>query len=169
MLLPCHTLQSLTNTSVERKTKLEVSYEKIPEYPARYGHGAFARGLRQQDYPRHTRHPDTPDKQEETIHIGIVTGSVSQSEDDRRGAEAFQQLYGEENVTLVTYPDNFTEELETTIQCISSKITSTISVQLMPLYKSPHITKGLSSAAVLTGCGGNVTISTSKSLGEKNR
>ena len=50
--------------------------------------------------------------------IGIVTGSVSQSEDDRRGAEAFQQLYGEENVTLVTYPDNFTEELETTIQCI---------------------------------------------------
>ena len=23
--------------------------------------------------------PDTPDKQEETIHIGIVTGSVSQS------------------------------------------------------------------------------------------
>ena len=52
------------------------------------------------------------------FHIGIVTGSVSQSEDDRRGAEAFQQLYGEENVTLVTYPDNFTEELETTIQCI---------------------------------------------------
>ena len=113
--------------------------------------------------------PDTPDKQEETIHIGIVTGSVSQSEDDRRGAEAFQQLYGEENVTLVTYPDNFTEELETTIQCMSSKITSTISVQLMPLYKSPHIMKGLSSAAVLTGRGGNVTISTSKSLGEKNR
>ena len=98
-----------------------------------------------------------------------MTGSASQSEDDRRGAEAFQQLYGEENVTLVTYPDNFTEELETTIQCMSSKITSTISVQLMPLYKSPHITKGLSSAAVLTGHGGNVTISTSKSLGEKNR
>ena len=47
-----------------------------------------------------------------------MTGSVSESEDDRRGAEAFQQLYGEENVTLVTYPDNFTEELETTIQCI---------------------------------------------------
>ena len=113
--------------------------------------------------------PDSPDKQEETIHIGIVTGSVSQSEDDRRGAADFQQLYGEGNVTLVTYPDNFTEELETTIQCMSSKITSTISVQLMPLYKSPHITKGLSSAAVLTGRGGNVTISTSKSLGEKNR
>ena len=120
---------------------------------------------------------DTPDNTDEpnntdapaNYKIGIVTGSVSQSEDDRRGAEAFQELYGKENVTLVTYPDNFTEELETTIQCMSSKITSTISVQLMPLYKSPHITKGLSSAAVLTGRGGNVTISTSKSLGEKNR
>lgn len=51
-------------------------------------------------------------------HIGIVTGSVSQSEDDRRGAEAFQAKYGEENVTLAIYPDNFTEELETTIQTI---------------------------------------------------
>ena len=29
-------------------------------------------------------------------HIGIVTGSVSQSEDDRRGAEAFQAKYGED-------------------------------------------------------------------------
>ena len=103
------------------------------------------------------------------VHIGIVTGSVSQSEDDRRGAEAFQAMYGEDMVKLAIYPDNFTEELETTIQCMSSKITSAISVQLMPLYKSPHITKGLSSAAVLTGRGGNVTISTSKSLGEKNR
>ena len=54
----------------------------------------------------------------EGVHIGIVTGSVSQSEDDRRGAEAFQAKYGEENVTLAIYPDNFTEELETTIQTI---------------------------------------------------
>ena len=52
------------------------------------------------------------------FHVGIVTGSVSQSEDDRRGAEAFQAMYGEENVTLAIYPDNFTEELETTIQTI---------------------------------------------------
>ena len=54
----------------------------------------------------------------DNFHIGIVTGSVSQSEDDRRGAEAFQQKYGEENVTLAIYPDNFTEEQETTIQTI---------------------------------------------------
>lgn len=51
-------------------------------------------------------------------HIGIITGSVSQSEDDRRGAEAFQAEIGEDRVKLAIYPDNFTEELETTIQTI---------------------------------------------------
>ncbi len=55
---------------------------------------------------------------EPEFHIGIVTGSVSQSEDDRRGAEAFQKMYGEDMVKLAIYPDNFTEELETTIQTI---------------------------------------------------
>ena len=50
--------------------------------------------------------------------IGIVTGSVSQSEDDRRGAEAFQKEYGVDMVQLAIYPDNFTEETETTIQSI---------------------------------------------------
>ena len=55
---------------------------------------------------------------EEDFHIGIVTGSVSQSEDDRRGAEAFQAMYGEDVVKLAIYPDNFMEEMETTIQTI---------------------------------------------------
>ena len=58
--------------------------------------------------------PDTESKP----HIGIITGSVSQSEDDRRGAEAFQAMYGEDMVKLAIYPDNFTEELETTVQTI---------------------------------------------------
>lgn len=51
----------------------------------------------------------------EDFRIGIVTGSFSQSEDDRRGAEAFQQKYGADKVTLAIYPDNFTDEAETTI------------------------------------------------------
>ena len=54
----------------------------------------------------------------EDFHIGIVTGSVSQSEDDRRGAEAIQDKYGKDRVVLGIYPDNFPEELETTIQTI---------------------------------------------------
>lgn len=56
--------------------------------------------------------------EEDQFRIGIVTGSLSQSEDDRRGAEAFQAKYGADRVTLAIYPDNFTEELDTTIQTI---------------------------------------------------
>ncbi len=52
------------------------------------------------------------------FRIGIVTGAYSQSEDDRRGAEAFQQKYGDDKVTLAVYPDNFVEEPETTVQTI---------------------------------------------------
>ncbi|MEG1985291.1 MAG: DUF3798 domain-containing protein, partial [Oscillospiraceae bacterium] len=63
--------------------------------------------------------PAAPASQDDKdMHIGIVTGSVSQSEDDRRGAEAFQAKYGEGMVKLAVYPDNFTDELETTIQTI---------------------------------------------------
>ena len=57
-------------------------------------------------------------KVSDNIHIGIVTGSVSQSEDDRRGAEDFQKKYGAEMVKLAVYPNNFTEEIDTTIQSI---------------------------------------------------
>ena len=63
--------------------------------------------------------PNNADKTDTVLYkIGIVTGSVSQSEDDRRGAEAFQKEYGEDMVQLAIYPDNFTEETETTIQSI---------------------------------------------------
>ena len=58
----------------------------------------------------------TPD--EEDFRIGIVTGSFAQSEDDRRGAEAFLEKYGEDKVTLAIYPDNFTDEYDATVQTI---------------------------------------------------
>ena len=50
--------------------------------------------------------------------IAIVTGTVTQSEDDRRGAEAIQTKYGSDVVALATYPDNFGEEYDTTVQTI---------------------------------------------------
>jgi hypothetical protein len=56
------------------------------------------------------------------FHIGIVTGTVSQGEDELRGAEAFIKLYGTVAdggiVQHVTYPDNFMNEQETTIAMI---------------------------------------------------
>lgn len=52
------------------------------------------------------------------FHLAIVTGTGSQSENDRRGAIAFQNKYGNDTVKLATYPDDFTEEYEKTIQTI---------------------------------------------------
>ncbi|MBQ2649906.1 MAG: DUF3798 domain-containing protein [Synergistaceae bacterium] len=53
------------------------------------------------------------------FHIGVMTGTVSQSEDDLRGAEVMIERYGDTShggmITHVTYPDNFSSEQETTI------------------------------------------------------
>ena len=55
----------------------------------------------------------------QNYHIGIVTTSVSQSEDNFRGAEAVAKKYGLSSeggkITVVTIPDNFMQEQETTI------------------------------------------------------
>ena len=57
--------------------------------------------------------------EEVPFHIGIVTGTVSQSEDDLRGAELLIQKYGSVSeggmITHITYPDSFMSEMETTI------------------------------------------------------
>ena len=57
--------------------------------------------------------------EEAPFHIGIMTGTVSQSEDDLRGAELMIQKYGNSAergmITHLTYPDNFMSEMETTI------------------------------------------------------
>ena len=53
------------------------------------------------------------------FHIGVVTGTVSQSEDDLRGAEQLIKEYGSVEdggyIQHVTYPDNFMQEVDTTI------------------------------------------------------
>ena len=61
---------------------------------------------------------------EADYHIGIVTGTVSQSEDAARGAEAAIVRYGAAEkggkIVHITYPDNFMQEMETTISQIAS-------------------------------------------------
>ena len=56
---------------------------------------------------------------ESDYHIGIMTPTVSQAEDDLRGAEALIKMYGDTKdggmITHVTMPDNFATEVETTI------------------------------------------------------
>ncbi len=50
--------------------------------------------------------------------IAVITGTMSQSVDERGAAMMLQKKYGEDVVKTATYPDNFTEEKETTIQTI---------------------------------------------------
>lgn len=61
-------------------------------------------------------------KDGEDYHIGIVTGTVSQSEDEFRAAEKAIELYGAADeggiIKHDTYPDRFEAEQETTISKI---------------------------------------------------
>ncbi|MCS5421170.1 MULTISPECIES: DUF3798 domain-containing protein [Psychrilyobacter] len=57
-------------------------------------------------------------------HIGVVSGTVSQSEDGLRGAQELIKKFGAAEkggkVIHITYPDNFMQEMETTISQIVS-------------------------------------------------
>lgn len=65
----------------------------------------------------------TEAKAESEFHIGVVTGTVSQAEDEQRGAEAMIEKYGNTDsggmINLQNYPDNFAAEYETTVQTIT--------------------------------------------------
>ncbi|HZK11533.1 MAG TPA: DUF3798 domain-containing protein [Atribacterota bacterium] len=58
------------------------------------------------------------------FHIGIMTGTVSQQEDELRGAERLIKEYGDVSdggmISHLTWPDNFMAEMETTISQIAS-------------------------------------------------
>ena len=66
----------------------------------------------------------TTNEATQDYHIGVVTVSVSQAEDNFRGAEAVAKKYGLSTeggkITVVTIPDNFMQEQETTISQIVS-------------------------------------------------
>ncbi|MCL1941561.1 MAG: DUF3798 domain-containing protein, partial [Synergistaceae bacterium] len=60
-------------------------------------------------------------------HIGIITGTVAQGEDELRGAEAMIAEHGDVKdggmIQHLTYPNNFAAEQETTISQIVSLAT----------------------------------------------
>ncbi|AOT68813.1 DUF3798 domain-containing protein [Geosporobacter ferrireducens] len=60
-----------------------------------------------------------PAPAEESFKIGIMTGTVSQNEEEYRAAENVKAKYGD-MIVLQTYPDSFMKEQETTIANIMS-------------------------------------------------
>jgi hypothetical protein len=47
--------------------------------------------------------------------IGIMTGTVTQNEEEFRMAQRMQEEYGSDRILITTYPDRFMQEQETTI------------------------------------------------------
>ncbi|MDR1866832.1 MAG: DUF3798 domain-containing protein [Treponema sp.] len=77
-------------------------------------------------------------------HIGVVTGTVSQSEDDLRGAEELIRRYGTVAnggiIQAVTYPDNFMDQQEVVISQI-------VSFSDDPLMKAIIVNQGIPGTA----------------------
>ena len=67
---------------------------------------------------------ETLKEDDNDFHIGIVTGTVSQGEDELRAAEAAIAKYGDASqggmIAHDTYPDKFEQEMETTISKIKA-------------------------------------------------
>jgi hypothetical protein len=78
------------------------------------------------------------------FHVGIVTGTVSQNEDDLRGAEALMRLYGSVKdggiILHQTYPDDFMSQQETFISNL-------VSLSDDPLMKAIVVNQGIPGTA----------------------
>ena len=59
--------------------------------------------------------PDAETPTEGDYKIGIITGTVSQGEEEYEAAQNMVAKYGNEIIVTATYPDNFSAETETTI------------------------------------------------------
>ena len=57
----------------------------------------------------------TPAAAEDNWKVAVITGTVSQGEEEFRAAEKAIATYGEEHIVTATYPDNFMSEMETTV------------------------------------------------------
>lgn len=94
---------------------------------------AFASGRNQQ-----------PTSGQSSYRIGVVTGTVSQSEDDLRGAEELIRRYGRVSsggmIQHITYPDNFMDQQETVITQITTLADD-------PLMKAIIVNQGIPGTA----------------------
>lgn len=52
---------------------------------------------------------------DEDYKIGIITGTVSQGEEEYQAAQNMVKKYGDDKIITATYPDKFSDEIETTI------------------------------------------------------
>ena len=79
-------------------------------------------------------------------HIGIITGTVAQGEDEFRGAEAMIAKYGDVKdggmIQHMTYPNNFAAEQETTISNLVSLASDPLMKAIVMNQAVPGATEG---------------------------
>ncbi len=106
----------------------------------------FASGSAETAAPAAAATPAAAETTANNFHIGIVTGTVSQSEDDLRGAEALIAEYGAVAdggmIQHLTYPDNFMEEQETTISVIAGLADDPLMKAIIVNQAVPGTTEG---------------------------
>lgn len=108
-----------------------------------------------------TDEPDTTDSTDDAtdeadatdeglgFKIGILTGTVSQNEEEYRAAENVVAKYGEENVVLMTYPDKFMDEQETTISNVVALASNPDVKAIIIVQAVPGISAGIEKAREL--------------------
>lgn len=78
--------------------------------------------------------------------IGILTGTVSQNEEEYRAAENVVKKYGADRVIVKTYPDKFMDEQDTTISNIV-ELASTEGVKALVIVQAvPGVAAGIEKA-----------------------
>lgn len=78
--------------------------------------------------------------------IGILTGTVSQNEEEYRAAQNVLAKYGPEHVEVMTYPDKFMDEQETTISNIVT-LAQTPGIEAIVIVQAvPGVSAGIAQA-----------------------
>ncbi|MDO5734752.1 MAG: DUF3798 domain-containing protein [Eubacteriales bacterium] len=78
--------------------------------------------------------------------IGILTGTVSQNEEEYRAAEAVLAKYGAEHITLMAYPDKFMDEQDTTISNIVAMASDPATKAIIIVQGVPGTAAGIQKA-----------------------
>ncbi len=78
--------------------------------------------------------------------IGILTGTVSQNEEEYRAAQKVVAKYGKDKVIHLTYPDKFMDEQETTISNIVSLASDPDVKAILIVQAVPGVSAGIAKA-----------------------
>lgn len=99
--------------------------------------------------PKQAAAPADAAPAEKPWKIGILTGTVSQNEEEYRAAENVVAKYGKDKVTLMTYPDKFMDEQETTIANIVSMASDPDLKAIIIVQAVPGVSAGIQKAKEL--------------------